>query len=168
MDDHPAVHDDDDFLRLDGDVVGIPLAVGPGQVEHGGGDVVDGAAAVLGGRVAVVVKHLDFEAAVDLVAGLGAQEDAAVRAFGEFEVCDGTNSIDGNQIPAGRKGAGYPCMGQPGRATDADGDGVFEPSPCYAWNNTFNGAKLEMSLRRWADPDQAERAKSSSSDSLLL
>ena len=58
--------------------------------------------------------------------------------------CDGKNPVDGNQIPAGQKGAGYPAMGQPGRGTDADGDGVFEPSPCYAWNNTLNGAKLNM------------------------
>lgn len=83
--------------------------------------------------------------------------ERSFRAFGEFAVCDGRNPIDGNQIPAGRKGAGYPCFGQPGRATDADGDGVFEPSPCYAWNNTFNGAKLDMTLRPWADPEQAER-----------
>jgi hypothetical protein len=47
-------------------------------------------------------------------------------------------------------------MGQPGRATDADGDGVFEPSPCYAWNNTLNGAKLNLVLRPWADPEKAE------------
>ena len=78
-------------------------------------------------------------------------------AIGEFGMCDGTNPIDGNQIPAGQKGAGYPCFGQPGRATDADGDGVFEPSPCYAWNNTLNGAKLNMVLRPWADPEQTER-----------
>jgi hypothetical protein len=83
--------------------------------------------------------------------------ERSFRAFGEFAVCDGTNPIDGNQIPAGQKGAGYPCFGQPGRATDVDGDGVFEPSPCYAWNNTFNGAKLDMTLRRWTDPEQAER-----------
>jgi hypothetical protein len=68
-----------------------------------------------------------------------------------------SESIDGNQIPAGQKGAGYPCFGQPGRATDADGDGVFEPSPCHAWNNTFNGAKLDMVLRPWADPEHTER-----------
>jgi len=36
-------------------------------------------------------------------------------------------------------------------------DGVFEPSPCYAWNNTLNGAKLDMVLRPWADPEQTER-----------
>ena len=83
--------------------------------------------------------------------------ERSFMAIGEFGVCDGTNPIDGNQIPAGQKGAGYPCFGQPGRATDADGDGVFEPSPCYAWNNTLNGAKLNMALRRWADPKQTER-----------
>jgi len=83
--------------------------------------------------------------------------ERSFRAFGEFAVCDGTNPIDGNQIPAGQKGAGYPCFGQPGRATDADGDGVFGPSPCHAWNNTFNGAKLNMTLRRWANPEQTER-----------
>jgi hypothetical protein len=71
--------------------------------------------------------------------------------IGEFGISDGTNPIDGNQIPAGQEGAGYPCFGQPGRATDADGDGVFEPSPCYAWNNTLNGAKLNMVLRPWAN-----------------
>ncbi len=82
--------------------------------------------------------------------------ERSFMAIGEFGICDGTNPIDGNQIPAGQKGAGYPAFGQPGRATDADGDGVFEPSPCYAWNNTFNGAKLNMVLRPWADPKQAE------------
>jgi hypothetical protein len=46
-------------------------------------------------------------------------------------------------------------MGQPGRGTDADGDGIFEPSPCYAWNNAFNGAKLNMALRRWG-PKETE------------
>ena len=81
--------------------------------------------------------------------------ERSFRGFGEFGVCDGTNPIDGNQIPAGQKGAGYPAMGQPGRATDADGDGVFEPSPCYAWNNTLNGAKLNMTLRRWG-PKETE------------
>ena len=83
--------------------------------------------------------------------------ERSFRAFGEFAVCDGTNRMDGNQIPAGQKGAGYPCFGQPGRATDADGDGVFESSPCYAWNNTLNGEKLNMVLRPWADPEQTAR-----------
>jgi hypothetical protein len=82
---------------------------------------------------------------------------------GGFGVCDGTNPVDGNQIPAGQKGAGYPCMGQPGRGTDVNGDGVFEPSPCYAWNNTLNGAKLNFGLRRWSNPEdtakQAEHMK---------
>ena len=81
--------------------------------------------------------------------------ERSFRPIGEFGLCDGTNPIDGNQILAGQKGAGYPCFGQPGRATDADGDGVFEASPCYAWNNTLNGAKLNMILRRW-DPKETE------------
>jgi len=83
--------------------------------------------------------------------------------IGEFGICDGTNPMDGNEIPAGQKGAGYPAFGQPGRATDANGDGVFEPSPCNAWNNTLNGAKLNMVLRPWANPEhsakQAEHVK---------
>ncbi len=83
--------------------------------------------------------------------------ERSFMALGEFAVCDGSDPIDGNQIPAGQKGAGYPCFGQPGRATDTDRDGVFEPSPCYAWNNTFNGAKLNMVLRPWSDPKQTER-----------
>jgi len=81
--------------------------------------------------------------------------ERSFRPMGEFGLCDGTNPIDGNQIPAGQKGAGYPCFGQPGRATDADGDGVLEASPCYAWNNTLNGAKLNMILRRW-NPKETE------------
>jgi hypothetical protein len=84
-------------------------------------------------------------------------------AFGEFGICDGTNRMDGNQIPAGPKGAGYPAFGQPGRATHADGDGVLEPAPCYAWNNALNGAKLNMALRPWANHEheakQAEHVK---------
>ncbi|MCY2995970.1 MAG: hypothetical protein NTY19_50185 [Planctomycetota bacterium] len=72
-------------------------------------------------------------------------------------ICDGTNPIDGNEIPAGQRGAGHPAFGQPGRATDADGDGVFEPSPCYAWNNTLNGAQLNMVLRPWANPEHAAK-----------
>jgi hypothetical protein len=79
--------------------------------------------------------------------------ERSFRPIGEFGICDGTNPIDGNRIPSGQPGAGYPAMDQPGRATDADGDGVYEPSPCYAWNNTLNGAKLNMTLRRW-DPQQ--------------
>ena len=83
--------------------------------------------------------------------------DRAFKAIGEFGVCDGTNPLDGNQIPAGQKGAGYPAIGQPGGATDFDGKGVFTPTPCYAWNNTLNGARLDMTLRRWPDPKQTAR-----------
>jgi hypothetical protein len=81
--------------------------------------------------------------------------ERSFRDRGGFGVADGTNPVDGNQIPAGKEGAGYPCLGQPGRGTDANGDGIFEPSPCYAWNNTLNGEKLNMALRRWSDPREA-------------
>jgi hypothetical protein len=83
--------------------------------------------------------------------------ERSFQPIGEFGICDGTNPIDGNQIPKGQKGAGYPAFGQPGRATDADRDGVFEPSPCYAWNNTLNGATLKMVLRSWETPEKTER-----------
>ena len=63
-----------------------------------------------------------------------------------FGKADGTNPFDGNQIPAGQVGAGYPCMGQPGRATDLNGDGIFEPAPCYAWNNTIDGKQMLMAV----------------------
>ncbi len=85
--------------------------------------------------------------------------ERSFRSIGEFGICDGKNPIDGNQIPAGEKGAGYPAFGQPGRGTDADGDGVFEPSPCYAWNNTLNGAPLKMTLRRWNPEETALQAE---------
>ena len=71
-----------------------------------------------------------------------------------FAKADGKNPIDGNQIPAGQPGAGYPCMCQPGRATDADGDGVFELSPCHTWNNTINGKRLDMVVSK-RDPAEA-------------
>ena len=80
------------------------------------------------------------------------------RAFtdrGGFGICDGKNPVDGNQIQAGQVGAGYPGMDQPGRATDAIGDGVFEPSPCYGWNNKMNGRPLLMALRPWSPKEMA-------------
>jgi hypothetical protein len=92
-------------------------------------------------------------------------EGAGIRryAVAEKEVVElSDSSADalktlGNQIPAGQKGAGYPAIGQPGGAADVDGKGVFTPTPCYAWNNTYNGARLNMTLRRWPDPKQTER-----------
>jgi hypothetical protein len=38
-------------------------------------------------------------------------------------------------------------MDQPGRGVDLDGDGVQEPAPWYAWNNTLNGSKIRMEVR---------------------
>ena len=69
------------------------------------------------------------------------------RAFMEMPPwgkADGKNPLDGNQVPAGQVGAGYPCFGQVGWPTNIDG--VFKPSPCYAWNNTRNGAKYLMAV----------------------
>ena len=45
-------------------------------------------------------------------------------------------------------------MGQPGRATDADGDGIYESTPCYAWNNTYNGETLRMVVDSRADANE--------------
>ena len=50
-------------------------------------------------------------------------------------------------------------MGQPGRATDLNGDGIFEPTPCYAWNNTLNGEKLLMAVSLNQDPNQMAQIK---------
>jgi hypothetical protein len=50
-------------------------------------------------------------------------------------------------------------MGQPGRATDADGDGIYESTPCYAWNNTLNGQPLRMEVSRRTDVSANERAQ---------
>jgi len=74
------------------------------------------------------------------------KNERSYRDLQGFGICDGTNPADGNQIPKGEKGAGYPYMGQPGRGTDADGDGVFESSPSHAWDNTLNGKPLKMVL----------------------
>ena len=67
-----------------------------------------------------------------------------------------SNPLDGNQIPAGQLGAGYPCFGQVGWATNVDG--IFKPSPCYAWNNTLNGEKLLMAVSH-RDPNEAATIK---------
>jgi hypothetical protein len=73
--------------------------------------------------------------------------ERSYRSFDVFGKCDGTSPYDGNQIPAGEPGAGYPSMDQPGRGVDLDGDGVQEPAPWYAWNNTINGSKIRMEVR---------------------
>ena len=76
-----------------------------------------------------------------------------VMAGSIFGKADGTNPYDGNQIPAGQLGAGYPCLGQPGWGTAVKGNGLFELSPCYAWNNTINGQKLLMAVAK-GDPNR--------------
>jgi hypothetical protein len=93
------------------------------------------------------------------VIGLKNHRTFYVMRGSPFGKADGTNPLDGNQIPSGQAGAGYPCMGQPGRATDLDGDGIFEPTPCYAWNNTLNGEKLLMAVSLNKDPNQMAQIK---------
>jgi len=85
------------------------------------------------------------------------RNERAWRDLPGFPKADGKNPIDGNQIPAGQLGAGYPCMGQVGWATNVDG--IFKPSPCYAWNNTFNGMPLRMEVSRRADANEAATIK---------
>jgi hypothetical protein len=87
------------------------------------------------------------------------RNERAWRDLPGFPKADGTDPLDGNQIPAGQLGAGHPCFGQVGWATDADGDGKFEPSPCYAWNNTLNGKPLRMEVSRRADANEAATIK---------
>ncbi len=76
-----------------------------------------------------------------------ASNERSCRSFEVFGKCDGTSPYDGNQIPAGQPGAGYPSMDQPGRGVDLDGDGVQEPAPWYEWNNTLNGSNIDIQVR---------------------
>jgi len=81
------------------------------------------------------------------------RNERAWRDLPGFPKADGRNPTDGNRIPAGQLGAGYPCFGQVGWASNIDGQ--FVPTPCYAWNNTFNGAPLRMEVDRRADENEA-------------
>lgn len=85
------------------------------------------------------------------------RNERAWRDLPGFPKADGKNSMDGNRIPAGQLGAGYPCFGQVGWATNVDG--IFKPLPCYAWNNTFNGLPLRMETSRRADANEAATIK---------
>lgn len=75
--------------------------------------------------------------------------DRICTPYGKYGKCDGTSPYDGNQIPAGQPGAGYPCLDQPGRGVDTTGDGIQEPAPWYEWNNTINGRDLDFSVDPW-------------------
>ena len=85
------------------------------------------------------------------------RNERAWRDLPGFPKADGKQPIDGNQIPAGQLGAGYPCFGQVGWATNVDGK--FSPSPCYAWNNTLNGKPLRMEVDFRADANEAATMK---------
>ena len=141
---------------------------GPGQRKHGcqTSEIYDNQfATVDGGRPGGFIFIAAGAAIVFNNTVTGATYDCRViqltnhRAFMEMPPwgkADGKNPLDGNQIPAGQVGAGYPCFGQVGWATNVDG--VFKPSPCYAWNNTFNGAKALMAVGG-NDPNQAAQIK---------
>lgn len=75
--------------------------------------------------------------------------DRIYNSYGKYGKCDGTNPYDGNLIAAGQPGAGYPCLDQPGRGVDMNGDGVQELAPWYEWNNKINGQDLDFSVRIW-------------------
>lgn len=77
------------------------------------------------------------------------------QAWGALGACDGTKPYDGNLIPAGQPGAGWPCLDQPGRgAYVAPRNGYMqEAAPIYAWNNIENGRPLRLKTK--AGPDSA-------------
>ena len=85
------------------------------------------------------------------------RNERAWRDLPGFPKADGKQPDDGNQIPAGQLGAGYPCFGQVGWATNVDGK--FSPSPCYAWNNTLNGKPLRMEVDHRVDANEAATVK---------
>jgi hypothetical protein len=71
---------------------------------------------------------------------------------------EGKPPSQSNQVPADPAEEDRPWPGLVGHATDADGDGVFEPTPCYAWNNTINGQKLLMAVGK-KNPKDLEQIK---------
>jgi hypothetical protein len=80
------------------------------------------------------------------------RNERAWRDLPGFPKADGTIPTDGNQIPAGQLGAGYPCFGQVGWATNVGGK--FMLTPCYAWDNTLNGKPLLMAVDPRADANE--------------
>ena len=73
-----------------------------------------------------------------------AGEPAGIRRNdGAFGKADGNSPFDGNQIPAGQVGAGYPCMGQVGWATEPRGQRrlrVHRPCYCLEQHHRRQGA----------------------------
>jgi len=110
----------------------------------------------IGGGVAIVFNNTVTGTTYNC-RQLELRNERAWRDLPGFPKADGKNPMDGNQIPAGELGAGYPCMGQVGWTTNADG--TFKSSPCYAWNNTFNGEPLRMEVSRRADANEAATIK---------
>jgi hypothetical protein len=80
------------------------------------------------------------------------RNERAWRDLPGFPKADGKVPTDGNQVPAGQLGAGYPCFGQVGWATNVGGK--FALTPCYAWDNTLNGKPLLMGVDVRADANE--------------
>lgn len=111
---------------------------------------------LIGAGVAIVFNNTVTGTTYNIRA-IELRNERAWRDLPGFPKADGTIPVDGNQIPVGQLGAGYPCFGQVGWATNVDG--ISKPSPCYAWNNTFNGAPLRMETSRRADANEAATIK---------
>ncbi len=105
----------------------------------------------IGGGVAIVFNN-SVTGTTYNCRQLELRNERAWRDLPGFPKADGKVPMDGNQIPAGQLGAGYPCMGQVGWTVV---DGKFTSSPCYAWNNTINGEPLPMEVSRRAEPNEA-------------
>lgn len=99
----------------------------------------------IGGGVNIVFNNTVTTGTGYSTRTIALRNERAVRDFPGFPQSDlGTNPMDGNRIPAGRPGAGYPHFGQVGWATKVDGK--FALTPCYAWDNTINGKPLRMEV----------------------
>jgi hypothetical protein len=90
-------------------------------------------------------------------AAITLRNERAWRNLPGFPKADGKVPMDGNQIPAGQPGAGYPCFGQVGWATNVGGK--FKLTPCYAWGNTLNGKPLLMEVDPRAKANEAATIK---------
>jgi hypothetical protein len=122
--------------------------------------VVDGTSQIImaiGAGVAIVFNNTATGASYWKPPAIALRNERAWRDLPGFPKADGKIPTDGNQIPAGQLGAGYPCFGQVGWATNVGGK--FERTPCYAWNNTLNGKPLLMDVDFRAEANERATIK---------
>jgi hypothetical protein len=62
------------------------------------------------------------------------------QAYPPWGKCDGSSPYDGNEEPNG-----YPCIDQIGRSTDSGPGTAQALEPLYEWNNTLDGADVDIS-----------------------